>query len=288
MNQIATRPPRGQKQPAERSEPNAIVVPMPEMSLADRLLYFAARALEDGSFDADKLTVLLVTQRELVADEARRQREEKAEEARLAYQRAMKLAIDAMPAIVRKTPNSSTNSKYARYEVIEMAIRPIYSEYGFYLTFSEDVTAGTEIIVECHCVHATSGHKEIFRKSGALDLNGPKGNPNKTPLHASASTVSYLRRQLTCMIFNVVLENEDNDGNRTFADTGELIPPAKVKVLYDLLAQCSSSAPAEAERRFLNVMKLDRLASLRDAPAGEFKRLQSALLAKCARMGSPS
>lgn len=276
MNEL-TRPPRGQKS-ALRSEPSALAIrATTEPPLADSLLSFVARAMNDPTYDVEKLTILLRTQREIVGEYARNE-----------FQRAMKQAIDAMPAVIRETPNNATNSKYARYEAIEEAIRPVYSEYGFYLSFNQDITPGPEKLIECRVVHVPSGHAEIYRLDGAVDLNGPKGNPNKTPLHASASTVSYLRRQLTCMIFNVVLKNEDNDGNRTFADTGELIPPAKVKVLYDLLAQCSSSAPAEAERRFLNVMKLDRLASLRDAPAGEFKRLQSALLAKCARMGNPS
>jgi hypothetical protein len=45
-------------------------------------------------------------------------------------------------------------------------------------------------------------------------MTGPKGNQNKTATHGFGSTMSYGRRYLICLIFNITLTNEDQDGNQ--------------------------------------------------------------------------
>jgi hypothetical protein len=51
-----------------------------------------------------------------------------------------------------------------------------------------------------------------YHLDGALDDAGKDGTKNKTGIQAMGSTVSYLRRYLVCMIFNVSTD-DDNDGN---------------------------------------------------------------------------
>ena len=58
-----------------------------------------------------------------------------------------------------------------------------------------------------------AGHTKRYHVDLPIDSTGIKGSVNKTGVHANGSTYSYARRYLTMMIFNVVLTNEDNDGN---------------------------------------------------------------------------
>jgi hypothetical protein len=237
----------------------------------DSLLNFVARAVRDPSIDVTKLEALMRMQREIVADDAR-----------LQYNRAMAAAQGEMLPVVRDATNDQTRSKYARLETIDAAIRPIYTKHGFILEFNSESIDGPNERIVCECSHV-SGHAKKFQLEAAPDTAGPQGKANKTQLHGLASTVSYLRRYLTCMIFNVVLANDDNDGNRNRReDTGELIGQAPVDLLYKLIADVAfdPTAVQTNERGFLDSFGFSHLRSIKEIPAGEFARLKNALLSK--------
>jgi hypothetical protein len=170
--------------------------------LADSLLNFLARAMADPNTNVDKLQVLLKEQREIIAYDAR-----------LQFSRAMSAAQGEIQAVLRDAKNDQTNSKYARLETIDAAIRPVYVRHGFCLEFNSESIEGPNERIVCEVSH-TAGHAKKFQLEAAPDTAGPQGRANKTPLHGLGSTVSYLRRYLTTMIFNVVLTSDDNDGNR--------------------------------------------------------------------------
>jgi len=103
-------------------------------------------------------------------------------------------------------------------------------------------------------------------------------------VQGTGSSVSYLRRYLTCMIFNVATR-DDSDGNRARPgndNAGELTGRAQVDELYKLLAECSANGAAtpDAERTFLTKMGMADLRSIKDIPAGQFVRCRNALLTK--------
>jgi hypothetical protein len=170
--------------------------------LADSLLNFVARAMTDPAINVDKLEVLLRMQREIVAGDAR-----------LQFNRAMSKAQSEMQPVMRDARNEQTNSRYARLETIDAALRPVYTANGFCLSFDSVPVEGPNIRIVCEVSH-TAGHAKSFHLEAGLDTAGLQGKANKTPLHGLGSSVSYLRRYLTCMIFHVVLANEDQDGNR--------------------------------------------------------------------------
>lgn len=258
-------------------EPQALTVTGP--SSTDRLFDFIGRAITDSSVSADKLEIIIRLEREMVADHRR-----------LRYQGSMSQAQAEMVPVVRDTRNSATNSWFAKLEKIDGAIRPIYTGHGFFLSFDEEISDREDRTITCKV--AAHGHEEIHRLRAPLDIFGPKGLPNKTPLHGLGSTVSYLRRYLTCMIFNVILISEDNDGNRMRYDQaeggqppdGELAGKSQAAELYALLRECSVSPLPEAERAFLTKMRLGHLRSLRDVPAGDFPKLKNTLIGKRQRM----
>ena len=266
MNQLART-----SRPAP-SRAVSLPVPASEPVLADSLLNFVARAMADPAIDAGKLEMLLRMQREIVADDAR-----------LQFNRAMSAAQGEMVAVVRDATNDQTKSRYARLETIDAAIRPIYVRHGFCLTFNSE-QAGTDVRIVCKVAHV-AGHTERYQLDAAADVAGPQGKANKTPLHGLGSTVSYLRRYLTCMIFNVVLSNEDTDGNRA----RETAPPAsrdQLAELRALIAACSADPDAEQanEAAFLRRMGVSPGLRLADAPPHELARLRNALLAKRSRI----
>jgi hypothetical protein len=125
----------------------------------------------------------------------------------------------------------------------------------------------------CEVSHSL-GHTKRFHLEAAPDTIGPKGTANKTPLHGLGSTVSYLRRYLTCMIFNVVVRSEDNDGNRRTAAHDGRIGEAQVQELYDLMKRGRIT-----EGQVLAKMAPD-LRSITQLPGQQFHVVRNALLSR--------
>ncbi len=162
---------------------------------------------------ADELEKLLAMQERWEANRARE-----------AYNAAMSEAQREMPGVIRDKLNSHLKSKYARLETVDAAIKPVYSKHGFSLSFGTLPDALPDHChISCECRHS-GGHVEKFEGNFPLDLKGLAGGANKTPIQAMGSTISYARRYLTLMIFNVAVLDEDNDGNGTLEciDRGQI------------------------------------------------------------------
>ncbi len=164
------------------------------------LLNFIAQAVERPDIDVQKLEALLRMQREVIAEDARVQ-----------FIHAMTAAQAEIAPVARDTENSQTKSTYAKLETVDAAIRPIYTKHGFSLSFDEEAGDAANMQIVCEVSH-TAGHSKKYRLFAPPDTLGPKGSPTKTALHGRGSTITFLRRYLTCNIFNVVLRNQDDDG----------------------------------------------------------------------------
>lgn len=189
-----------------------------DMSVA--LLDVVARAASDTNVDVGKMQQLLEMQERIMAKQAE-----------MAFNRAMQAAQDEMKPVVRDAENKHTNSRYARLETIDNAIRPIYTRHGFSLTFNSAPPAKPGAVrIICECLHS-AGFKKLYELEGDLDLAGSQGKANKTGIQALGSSTSYLQRYLTKMIFNITLTNEDNDGNVS----GKCISDRQAQAIEDLL-----------------------------------------------------
>ncbi len=171
------------------------------------LLAVIARAASDPNTDVSKMERLYAMLKE--------------ENARVAEQRfnaAMAAAQAEMPMILKNARNPSTNSPYAKLEAIAKAILPVIEKYKFSLKFGEaDCPNNAKIRVICKVSHDAGdglSHSETFHIDLSPDDTGAKGAPSKTKIHGEGSTFSYGRRYLTCMIFNLTIIGEDDDGNR--------------------------------------------------------------------------
>lgn len=170
-----------------------------EIGPAEQVIAIIAKASTDPRCNVEKMRSLLDMQMELLRDQRR-----------IEYNVSMKAAQEEMKPIVRMAENEK--KKYAKLEHVDNALRPIYSKHGFSLSFNSRRESDNTITILCDVLHE-AGHHESKELNGAVDTTGAKGSANKTQIQGVGSTVSYLRRYLTLMIFNVVLINEDDDGS---------------------------------------------------------------------------
>jgi ERF superfamily len=161
------------------------------------------RASKDPEINIDKLQRLL---------DMRAQ--EYARIAILHYSEAMTACQAAMEAIRTDCANSQTRSRYASLAALDAAARPIYTRHGFSLSYdTEDCPKSDHVRVVCQVRHA-GGHAETPHIDMPADGKGKgaKGGDVMTRTHATGSAISYGRRYLLGMVFNLCVEKDD-DGN---------------------------------------------------------------------------
>ena len=179
---------------------NQLVTAQPNESAA--LMQVITRASSDPAVDVDKLERLLA-----MYERINSQRSDQA------FSDAMSEAQAEMRPIARDSNNPQTHSKYASYGALDNELRPIYTKHGFGLSFATiDCPKPDHIRVQCRVSHK-NGHVEKPFLDMPIVTKGAKGNDVMTPTHATMSAVSYARRGLLKMIFNLAEGEFDDDGN---------------------------------------------------------------------------
>jgi hypothetical protein len=196
-----------------------------ELNTMDRdnaLVNVIARAASDPNVDIDKLERLLEMQERVIGREAEQR-----------FAEAMAAAQKEMPQIKRGGKNATTNSTYAELDAMSEAMLPVIAKHGFSLSFGTDVSPlPNHYRVTCDVSHI-GGHTRRYNADVPSDLTGMKGTPNKTSTHAFGSTLSYGRRYLKMLIFDVA--TTDDDGRA--ASSGERITEGQLSTLETLLTQ---------------------------------------------------
>ena len=217
------------------------------------------RAVAAGA-DPDQLDKLLTLQERWEKNEARK-----------AYNRAMKACQEEMPAVAKNSLNEHTNKRYANLDAVATTIKPIYTRHGFSLSYGEGQSGEGQIAIVCKCMHE-SGHTEEFTLNCPYDNTGAKGGQTKTAIQGMGSSVSYGRRYLLLMIFNVIISDEDDDGGAMGT-----ISENEVQELDHWLGQLNRDAQT-GFFEWIGVGSLDKIA------AGDFNKALGALKAKVNKM----
>lgn len=160
------------------------------------------RLARDPSVDVDKLERLV-------------QMHERAA-ARIAQERfnaAMSMAQKAMRPIAADADNPQTRSRYASYAALDRALRPIYTEHGFAVSFDTGDAPGPQTVRMLAYVTHVGGFSRTYRADMPADGKGAKGGDVMTLTHATGAAMAYGMRYLLKMIFNVAVGEEDRDGN---------------------------------------------------------------------------
>lgn len=219
------------------------------------LMAAIAQAVCDPRVDVEKMERLLAMHQTIVA-----------EQRKVAYMAAMGRIAPKLPRINqhgRIEVNGQLRSKYARLEDIDLAIRPILAEEGFSMDFDSAPIEGGKILVTCRLSHC-EGHSETKQIPLPIDKTGSKNDTQ-----AVVSTVSYGRKALVKMFFNLVEGGEDNDGQ----GSDEPISKDQVLDIRTLLQDTKSD-----EKKFLELIA--GVSRVEDIPARDYKRCINALETK--------
>jgi len=150
--------------------------------------------------------------------------------------------------------NKQTRSNYATYAKLDRALRPIYSEEGFSLSFDTGDAPAAEIVrVVCYVSHE-GGHTRQYHVDMPADGKGAKGGDVMTKTHATGSAASYGMRYLLKMIFNVAIGEDDDDGNQA---SRPKITEDQAKEIEALMAEVNAN-----EIKFLEYMKVTKVSDI--------------------------
>jgi hypothetical protein len=227
----------------------AIATVSEDQTLGTSILEVIARAAADPKVDVEKMQKLLEMQERVLIHRAKSD-----------FSIAMRDCQSEMKPVVRDAENLHTKSKYARLEKIDAGIRPVYTRHGFSLSYNSPQCDAGRVKVTCTVRH-DAGHSETYELTGALDTAGSQGKSNKTDIQGLGSSVSYMRRYLACMIFNVVLTNEDDDGQAL-----GFINEKQEMTILDLISEIGLDA--EGKAGFLKYMGVSSINNILDRDYG--------------------
>jgi hypothetical protein len=128
------------------------------------------------------------------------------------YNDAMARAQSEIQTVVVNRENSHTGSSYADISAIHKAAKPLWTQHGFSVSSGTFAASRDGYIgVRCEVMHS-GGFKKQYQDEFPLDAAGAQGKVNKTTIQAMGSTMTYARRYMEIMIFDISV-GEDNDGN---------------------------------------------------------------------------
>src|SRR4051812_23525979 len=165
------------------------------------LVSFIERASMDPGFSVEKFEALL-----------RMQMEVEREQARKAFNRAMAACQAEMEPVIRTAQNKHLGNKYAKLETIDRQMRPVYTRHGFSLRFGSAPSPREDYMrITCTLAHDDGFYEENYLDAPLTVLGSQGGRMAVTPVQAVGSNITYLRRYLTTMCFNMVLADDDDD-----------------------------------------------------------------------------
>lgn len=234
----------------------------PAIPEANSILAVIERAAKTPDVDIDKMERLFALHERAIARQAE-----------VAFNDAMRMAQGKVRLVVRKKFNKQTESRYADIAAVNDAIMPVATEHGFSISFgtSECPLPGHMRITAA--VSHSDGHTRHYQADVPSDGVGIKGTPNKTATHAFGSTMTYGRRYLLLLIFNV--STADDDGNSSSGSVEitderlqELLEEGRSRAVAGMAALESwwKSTLVKAERDAVGMGELAKMKELANAP----------------------
>lgn len=162
------------------------------------------------------------------------------QKAKLEFKKAFTAAQSEIQPIYKSASNDQTKSKYATLEIVSNTIKPAILKHGLSTSFgTADAQREGFFRVTCKLSHIGGFDRDEFLDV-PMDGAGIKGTANKTPMHALGSSVSYARRYLLMMIFDLAT-TDDNDGNR--ASNPQIVTPQQAVSLRAALDDIEQDIP---------------------------------------------
>lgn len=205
---------------------------------ASSMLEVIERAARDPSVDIVKLEKLLEMSERVKAREARQE-----------FYAAFATMQTELPVIQERGEikiGSGAPQKFARWEDINSAIKPILAKHGFALSFRTGLEEN-KITVTGVLSHA-AGHAEETTMALPLDQSG-----SKNVVQAHGSSTSYGRRYVAMSLLNLASTGDEDDDGRS-AGTSGTISDTEREQLTELIAR--SGANIQSFCTYMNVNAL--------------------------------
>jgi hypothetical protein len=236
MNAVVRREPTPTEVSAQQNE-------------AANMLAVIARAAADPACDLDKM------ERLMAMHERMQNRQAQAE-----FADALASLQSELPSIGERG-DAAGRYKFALWEDINQAIKPILQRHGFSLSFRTDTSTG---ITVTGVLSHRNGHREETSITLPADASG-----NKNAVQAVASSVSYGKRYTAGALLNLTSHGEDDDA---FAAGTVYISEEDEAKLREMAEAAQADVP-----KFLAYMGVDRFSAI---PAKQFNKAKAALQAK--------
>lgn len=202
---------------------------------AANMMSVIARAAADPACDLDKMERLMAMHERMTARQAQAE-----------FTDALASLQADLPSITERG-DAAGRYKFALWEDINQAIKPILLRHGFALSFRTDT--GNGITVTGVLSHR-NGHREETSITLPADASG-----NKNAVQAVASSVSYGKRYTAGALLNLTSHGEDDDA---FSAVGDFITEAQEIGLRERLEGCGANIPG-----FLKFLKVEALSKIR-------------------------
>lgn len=219
----------------------------PDLAMYARVI---SEAAANPNVDVEKLERLLNMQERILSRQAE-----------IAFNSAFAEMQSEMPEITERgeiAVNGQVRSRYAKFEDINEAVKPVLQKHGFAITFKTQTDKGS-VTVTGILMHR-EGHRETTDMMLEADTSGSKNS-----VQSIGSSVSYAKRYVLNALLNITTRGEDDNGARGNIQYITENQAADLKALAD---EVRADLPA-----FLKYMKVGKLEDLR---ASDYKTAVSA------------
>jgi hypothetical protein len=198
-----------------------------------------------------------------------------ADQAQKAWMAAFVEVQAELDPIKKDASNPQTRSKYATYEALDRAMRPIYTKHGFAPSFdSEQSDKPDHVRIVMHLIHK-GGHSRRYQADMPADGKGARGGEVMTKTHATGSAFTYGKRYVLGNAFNVTTTEKDDDGNAAGRDFVTTISESQAKELEKLIVETGAN-----HGKFLTIARAE---TINDILAKDFAGLKALLNKKKGR-----
>ena len=137
--------------------------------------------------------------------------------------------------------SKGSTSPFAKWDDVHRACMPILDRHGFSCTFASELEGANALKVTM-TVHHIGGHEE----TGSLVVPWLDTGGTKSPAQAAASSFSVAQRHAFIKYFNILTEDQDDDG--TGNGVPDRITEQQAMRIADICDACEEKQPGHTAR----------------------------------------
>lgn len=198
------------------------------------------------------------------------------------FQAALRRVQDNLKEIRKRGHNPDTHSDYVKEIDIDREINQQLQTEGMTLSFEPRVSERPEMVLIVGLLSLGAYTREYPLEMPA-DGKGPKGGGVMSRTHATGSAITYAKRYLKGMIFNLTYAGKDDDGNAAAGGESKVLDES---IIGQWIASIESSGDMEElQKRYLEAR--DAAYGVKDEHAAKiFAGCKNLMCKKLSRAGA--